>query len=340
MTSAVSRFWLPVVLVLWATAGAAQDDRSATRGDVEATAQTAVTTAVPHAGHGEQGAAAPPGTGRSQVSVRVYGGWRGLWGGDVNEGVAETMRLYLAPAVGGSATLQEVIQEVGGGVPALQRGTEVGADVIVNLTPRVGLVGGVGWIESASEGMIPTPRPLWPGRWSMTLQLQAVPVRFGGQYTYPLGSRVRLLVEGGTTLYFTRFRWSDRFEINVAGRRTEIDRFSDTRGHDFGLQGGVWLDVDLSERFGLLVGVQGTHANIAPLDGEVRYEVDQFGFETLEETREGTLRLFGFGHPPDSTWMAVADRFATYEGYFPNTVREAKLGLSGLRISGGFRIRF
>ena len=47
MTSAVSRFWLPVVLVLWATAGAAQDDRSATRGDVEATAQTAVTTAVP-----------------------------------------------------------------------------------------------------------------------------------------------------------------------------------------------------------------------------------------------------------------------------------------------------
>ena len=335
MTSAVSRLCLPVVLVLWATAGAAQDDRSATRGDVEATAHTAVTTAVPHASHGEQGAAEPPGTGGSQVSVRVYGGWRGLWGGDVNEGVAETMRLYLAPVVG-SVPLQEVLQEIGGTVPALERGTEVGADVIVNVTPRVGLVGGVGWMESASEGMILTSVRLW----SMTLHLQAVPVRFGGQYAYPLGSRVRLLVEGGTTLYFTRFRWSDRLEqVRLVDFITPWWRetLSDTRGHDFGLHGGVWVDVDLSERFGLLVGVRGTHANIAPLDGEVR--ASQVG-DRGEETLEGTLLLFGFGQPPEITRLLVADRFAPYDGYFPNTVREAKLGLSGLRISIGFRIRF
>ena len=333
----MSRLWLPVVLVLWATAGAAQDDRSATRGDVEATAQTAVTTAAPYGGHGEQGAAAPPGTGRYQVSVRVYGGWRGLWGGDVNEGVADTMQWHVTRLVGAGVTVREVMQEVGGGVPALQRGTEVGADVIVNLTPRVGLVGGVGRIESASEGMILAPELSlwWPSRQSMTLQLQAVPVRFGAQYTYPLGSRVRLQVEGGTTLYVTRFRWLDRFDrFDSYGAPSWTEVLSDTSGHDFGLHGGVWLDVDLSERFGLLVGVQGTHANIAPLEGEVRYEQDC----CQRPPREGTLRLFGFDRPSQHRQMAVGDR--RIFGISPDTVSEAKLGLSGLRISSGLRIRF
>ena len=244
------------------------------------------------------------------------------------------MQWYVTSRVGSGVTVREVMQEAGGGVPALQRGTEVGADVIVNLTPRVGLVGGVGRIESASEGMLLMPelRYFYPSRQSMTLQLQAVPVRFGGQYTYPLGSRVRLQVEGGTTLYFTRFRWLDRFDRAdfYGGAPSWTEVLSDTRGHDFGLHGGVWLDVDLSERFGLLVGVQGTHANIAPLEGEVWVEQ-----ECCQSTpREGTLRLFGFDHPSEGRRMA-----ASYYG-IPDTAREAKLGLSGLRISSGLRIRF
>ena len=262
----------------------------------------------------------------------------GLWGGDVDEGVADTMQWHMTELVGAGVTVREIMQEVGGGVPALQRGTEVGADVIVNLTPRVGLVGGVGRIESASEGMILTPGLSfsWPARQSMTLQLQAVPVRFGAQYTYPLGSRVRLQVEDGTTLYFTRFRWLDRFDrFDSYGAPSWTEVLNDTRGHDFGLHGGVWLDVDLSERFGLLVGVQGTHANIAPLDGEARLEQDCCQVEW-----EGTLRLFGFDRPSLYRRMHVGGRSRTFYGISPDTVSEAKLGLSGLRISSGLRIRF
>lgn len=344
---ACAGLWLFFVLVLCPATGVAQAGRSAGGGDLEA---EEVTAAAPRS-HGEQGAAVRAAPRDTALSVRVFGGWRWLRGGDVNTGVAETMRQDLSFRLGERVTLPEVVREVGGGVPALLRGTEMGADVIVDLTPRWGLVGGVGWIESLSEGMITTPPRTyrWPSRTSMTLELGAVPVRFGVQYAYPVGRRVRLLAAGGPTLYLTRLRWSNRFEVDTArwmrlfgvdpGILTKREVFNDTRGYGFGMHGGLWVDVSLSARFGLLVGVEGTLANIGGLEGtvETRHTGSDEQFDGIEK---GTLRLLQFGDPPRYSWMLVGDRSATYRGISPTDVRDARLGLGGLRLSSGVRIRF
>ena len=93
-----------------------------------------------------------PRTDGPNVSVHVYGGWRQLWGGDVNEAAANTSQAQVSRLWEGIVPLQD------GDAPAIRRGPQYGADVTVHLTPRFGLVGGVGWIESSSMGrVIETP---------------------------------------------------------------------------------------------------------------------------------------------------------------------------------------
>ena len=98
---------------------------------------------------GAQGTAQPFGSDSPRVSIRVYGGLRQLWGGDVNEAVENVTRATLARF----HFQPEVVDAV-----ANDRGTEYGADLIFHLTPRFGLVGGIGLIESVSESLFELPQ--------------------------------------------------------------------------------------------------------------------------------------------------------------------------------------
>ena len=174
-----------------------------------------------HTGRLAQAADDAPRTDGPNVSVHVYGGWRQLWGGDVNEAAANTSQATVSRRYEGLVPLQD------GDAPAIRRGPEYGADVTVHLTPRFGLVGGVGWIESSSTGrLIETPhsRALSPSRSSADLTMRSVPVRFGAQYTHPIGRRLSLVVDGGAGLYFTNLQWSRRAEIDFIFPKSFIRR--------------------------------------------------------------------------------------------------------------------
>ena len=186
-----------------------------------------------------------------RLSVRVYGALRQLWGGDVNQGVKYSALAVASNLYSGRYPLKD------GDVAEISWGKEYGADLVFHLTPRLGLVGGVGFIASYSAGQIEIPRA--SGRRASgqitALALGVVPVRFGAQYAIPLGRRRSLIVDGGAGLYFTRLRWSDRAEVYERQRITHLR--SETSGSGFGLHGGVSLDIGLSNRMGLVVGVPG-----------------------------------------------------------------------------------
>ena len=285
---------------------------------------------------------APPSSKRDRLglSVRTYGGWRQLQGGDINDAVATLAGVLEA----GVAQRASTLAGGGGNVAALRRGSEYGADVIVHVTPRIGLVGGVGWTKSTSEGVLDTlPARQWYAEGPLlsqrtTLLVRAVPVRFGVQYAYPVGRRVGVVLEGGGGLYFTRLRWSHQ----LAGNRSNTWRLADTSGHGVGVHGGVWADIGFTDRFGLLFGAQWTHANVGGLVGYREGNLFQLiNYDDRLQTREeGTLRLarsFQDGTEflivGDGTWMEEAFGPLIY-------VRDASVGLGGLRITSGLRIGF
>ncbi len=288
---------------------------------------------------------APP-TDGPNMSVRVYGGWHQLWGGDVNKASANTLQLGVSLLYEGLVPLQD------GDAPALRRGPEYGADVTIHLTPRLGLVGGVGWIESSSTGrQIETPHStaLWPSRQSADLAMRSVPVRFGAQYTHPIGRQLSLAVDGGAGLYFTSLQWSQRAEIDfVFPKSTSGESTSDVRGYDIGFHGGLSLDVSMSDRMGLVFGVQGTHATVGGLDGH--RDETSIGYDFLKgrevrrtAKRDGTLAVYELDDfPITPILLLVEDEPYLVDEFGPiiKSVNEASVGLGGLRYTVGLRVSF
>ena len=313
------------------TATAAAQDKDTGEGLVIAPRSVSEGAAVVRrAGLAAQAAEGTPLSRRPHVDVRLYGGWRQLWGGDVNEGVANSTILTVSSLNEGYYPLED------DEVAAIDRGTEFGADVVIRLTPRFGLVGGVGWIESSEERLVEIPArgPLRASEQTSSLELRSVPARFGVQYSYPLGRRLSLLLEGGAGLYFTRLRWSDR-AVWDGTRITHLQ--SETSGYDLGLHGGIALDIGLSDRFGLMVGVQGIHADIGGLEG-----FREGTYTYRPPTRDdGTLKVVHFEGSPDFPILVVGAGTRTMDRYggFADE-EEASVGLGGLRYTGGLRISF
>lgn len=264
----------------------------------------------------------PPGAGRG-LSLRTYGSGLQLRGGDINNAVAALATGFQWLIRNEASTLPGG----GGDVAATRSGVEFGADVILHLTPRLGLVGGVGRITSSSEGAIETPlrdEP-FPFVQSTALGVHAVPVRFGVLYTLPIARRLAVGLEGGAGIYFTRLRWSHH--LDVSGRVT--DWLTEVQGQDLGVHGGLWIDIDLADRIGLVFGIQGTHADISGLagfrEGMYSYRAETRDEGTLSLAEEGLLVV---GNAP----------WATIGALTPG--RDASVGLGGFRIATGLRIAF
>lgn len=271
---------------------------------------------------------------RPGISVRLSGGAHWLGGGDVNEGVATWTQVFESHLRNEVVGLQP---GDGGQTAALRRSAGFDADVIVHLTPRVAIVGGVGLIDSASDDAIENAVVYGElrsaTRNSTSLRARAIPVRVGARYSFPLGDRASLAVEGGAGIYFTDLSWSHH--LDVSGWTSNW--VSETRGQGLGLHGGVWVDVGLSDRLGLVVGVEGRRANIAGLDG---FREGTFSYRAAVRD-DGTLRLADLADmtPVSPSFLVVGDGSWLDERYGPITAtRDASLGIGGLRISAGFRI--
>ena len=268
----------------------------------------------------------------SRVELRLYGGWRQLRGGDVNEAVANTTLLTVKSVYEGLEGLAR------GDAPATRRGREFGADAIVNLTSGFGLMGGVGWIASASEGRwIETPgsMAIVGSRSSASLRLDSIAVRLGGQYGHALSRRLRLVMDGGAGLYFTRLRWWQRGEIDFFVPTTS-EILSDVRGYGLGFHGGVSVDVSVGHGLGLVIGVQGVHAAIGGLEGFREHTYTGFssregGVVTRSTRQDGRLAVAEFDNSSVLRVVGPAE-----EG----SVREATVGVGGLRYAGGLRVSF
>ena len=261
-----------------------------------------------------------------RVRVRLTGGLGELGGGDVNDGVALWSGLFeneLRRWVFG-------LRPDGGEPAALRHGADFGADVIVHLTRHVAIVGGVGRIQGSGEGVIENAIEF--GRYlgrstrnATALRVRSVPLRLGAQYTTPVGRRVTLSVEGGAGVYFTHLSWLHDF-VDRDGRSSSW--VSETHGHDLGVHGGVWLDVGLSDRIGLVFGAEAVRADVGGLHG---FREGTFNYQAPTRT-EGALALSGF-----SRFLVVGEGGRWLGAALP-PVREAKAGLSGLRFKGGLRV--
>ncbi len=266
----------------------------------------------------------------SRLSLKLYGGYSHVAAGDVNAGsdfYFELLEIYDSKGVG----------TVTGSYKPVHGGLDVGADLIYQVTPNIGLGLGAGMLRSSSRSV---------GTWSIDDDLititvdptlSAIPIRLGVFVTVPVSGTIDLTADAGSAYYAgLKFDMTQRVdegpddwaELSIASTRAGSP--------NIGFHGSLGLEYRLSPRMGLFVEAAGRYAKLPNFDAVT------WGLRTsdgISDTADGKLYL------ETITSQSVTLSMFTVEDPPPpdepgTTFREPKFDLSGFSLRAGIRIRF
>jgi len=264
----------------------------------------------------------------SKFSLRLQGGWAYLSAGDVNPGTQAFFNHY--EALWPAST---------DGYRAVHKGYEFGGDVIFELTPRlgVGIGGGYLQISRASSMLLYDPELISPyASVAAEPRMNAVPVRMSVYLTVPLSTKFNFHADVGASYYF-RAHYSDEcrriiWTMDEPSSVTYINNHVEKKGIPIGFQGGVGIEYELHHNFFVYLDARGRYARFRGLKGTSVLEIDD---ETFSEQGilyyESVPMLLGSprlimvqSDPPDGP------------GGEP---RQAVVDFSGVSLQFGIRIR-
>jgi len=272
-----------------------------------------------------------PSLGRAdcKISLKLQGGWASLSGGDVNHGTQAYFDFREA---------QWGASE--GGYRPVHNGYEFGGDIIYELTPRLGLSFGAGYlrISRASRAALYIPEVIGPYAGLIAEPtLDAVPIRLGLDFAIPLNKRLNLHTEIGAS-YFFRARYSDEWRMLISSMDTVVGYFdivtrAERKRAPIGFQGGIGLEYMLSQRLSLVIDAKGRYARFSGWHGSSVLESDT---ET-PFSEEGTL------YYEVVPMLAGSPRLIMVQSAPPNgpggEPRQAVVDFSGINLQVGIRIR-
>ena len=272
--------------------------------------------------------ASSPAAKASKLSVKLYGGYAHVLAGDVNEGTDYYFEILEAYAAEGLGTVTGSYKPVHGGY-------NFGGDIIYQLSPKLGLGLGVGYMRNSSSSL-GTFSESEVGEVTITAAptLTAMPVRLGLFFTTPLSAKLNLTADAGAAYYAglkleavqgLEFSPDEWMNMTVEG--------SERSGIDVGFQGSLGVEYMLSPKLGLFVEAAGRYAKFS-------------NFEIVTGTMAGSG---GSPETVEGKLYIASDDFGTYEisgftivetGDTPDpTYWEPKIDFSGFSLQAGIRIR-
>ena len=267
--------------------------------------------------------AGPAGSGKiSKLSLRLYGGYNYTSTADVSDGVSyffDLVESYDAEGLG-TAT---------GGYNPLHSGFNLGADLIYQLTPSIGVGVGAGYLRSsASSAGTFTQDPLSTDLTSRTM-VSAIPIRLGVFFTFPLSPKIDLVANAGAA-YYAGLKMDASFGlVDISGGFLDMTYNASQRDStDIGFHGSLGVEYRFSPTMGFFIEALGRYAKLNNFETATQVYEDEFGSETIEGTlylyTTGTASMFAVSSTPPSG----------------GTYREPKFDLSGFSLQAGIRVRF
>jgi len=273
--------------------------------------------------------ASPSGArGISKLSVRLYGGFNWMAAGDVNKGADGYFELFDLYTALGPYTAE-------GGYRALHASYDFGGDVIYQITPRLGVGVGAGYLRGSRTSRMSI------GDGATTLltvsggpTLSAVPIRLGLFYNTPFSRKIDLVAGVGGAYYAgLKFEALTRLE-NSPTAWQEFSFSAQSSSANLGFHGSLGLEYKLSPTMGFFVEAVGRYARFKNFGSATMTSLDSDG-DTI--TTEGKLYLVTEDILSGQiTLLAVSSTPPTLE----TGVREPKFDLSGFSLQAGLRIRF
>ena len=267
-----------------------------------------------------------PGSSKGEkFALKLSGGMNYLLVGDVNEGVKGVIDSLRdsATVVPGTST--------GGEAKPIHLGFDFEGYIIINLTPRVGIGFGAGYIQGAktSESMVHFPEGP-EASFTFKPKISAIPIRLGVFYTLPMNEMMNVVFNAGAGLYLAKYSYNFRPEGAWSGNT--INQKASAKG--FGFHGGVGLEFNLAPKIAFVLEGQGRYAKIGGFEGTAKY-----AGSSLPYTEEGALYYW-----EQMTIFRKYPRVLVQEnkpsGPLYSNVRDAKVDFSGFTFLAGIKINF
>lgn len=267
-------------------------------------------------------------------SLRVHGGFSYLGAADVNTGSKgwfDYLDLLASPL--GLTT--------SGTYGDLHGGYDFGADFIIQLTSRIGVGVGAGYLQSSRTSSMGVTGSGVDATLKETPKLSAIPIRLGVFVTWPMGGKLNLTANAGAAYYAAvKFNGLMRLDDHIVGDwQQQLVTAKSNRLGNIGFQGGLGLEYELAQRMFIFVEAQGRYARFKNFDTATALTDSSLG-TGAEDVGKIYLETNTSTSPAGSyTMFLVSDTTPTPE---PGVTeyREPKFDFSGLCLQLGFRVRF
>jgi hypothetical protein len=265
----------------------------------------------------------------SKLSVKLYGGYAHALAGDVNEGSDYYFEILEAYAAEGYGTVTGSYKPVHGGY-------NFGGDIIYQLSPKLGLGLGVGYMRNSSSSL---------GTWipeelgdefilTADATLTAMPVRLGLFFTTPLSAKLNLTADAGAAYYAgLKLEATQGVELSPTEMMDMTVEGSQRSGIDIGFQGSLGVEYMLSPKLGFFFEAVGRYAKFNNFELVTGTMTESGG---SPETVEGKLYIADYAFDPyDVSGFTIVETGNTPDPEY----WEPKIDLSGFSLQIGIRIR-
>jgi len=288
---------------------------------------------------------------KPRLSIKLTGGLRYMRVGDINTHI-KSFDDFLSRAIptyrGGK---MKVINNYGSDFEGELR-LDIGSKFAVGL--------GVGFISSESNsnfrtaGIYPFPE-IWiyyiPDHlieFVTELKTKTIPLKIGGYYNLPLGTKINVILNGGFGYYFSKcslYKYNLNVPLDPSYLFAEISNEYNVSGKNLGIHGGFGFEYKLTNSLALVAEAQRRYAKIKKLEGDRIYyyyklaglfgDLDQGKEEGILYIGERDMTDVGYGSQcPD---LIISPTKPTGPEF--RNIKQAGLDFSGISLRVGIRVK-
>jgi len=268
--------------------------------------------------------------GFSRLSLRLYGGYSYVGASDVNtgsRGFFDILELYAAYGVG----------TFSGSYAPLHGGFDAGIDLIYQITPKIGVGLGAGFIRSSRSSAGVYTYEGTPGAVTAVPTISAIPIRLGAFFTFPVSPTLDFTAELGGAYYLgLEFDLEQTLEYGPDDWVEFLYSGGEAGSSNLGFHGGLGLEYKISAKTGFFIQAVGRYAKLGNFKTAWEIMNDSGG---NSNTSDGKLYI-RTETDPEFTFSEFTVRDTPPVDDADTTYREPTFDFSGFSLQAGFRFRF
>jgi hypothetical protein len=257
--------------------------------------------------------------------LKLFGGWAFYQSGDIDPGEKGLFDIWTNTVAARGVEFEQRT------VSPLHSGFNLGGDVIYDLGPKLGV--GLGFVYTHTihaDSYTYNELKAYENSLESSMDLTVFTFKFSAYYTIALGRRIKIELNAGPALFYANLDYT----LSDNGREFWDKMNLTGKAWKAGVQGGLGVQIGLSERVAFFVDVQGRYAKISNLAGSGFVSSGENG-RPAQSAATTTGSLYFVPGAPSPRLTIFADGSPDAAG-----ARKAVFDFTGADVVGGIIIRF